>query len=61
MATKKRAATKSAILKFNPEWIKDPVPPFFRTLDPRVRRELTAAKREFTTKVKEILARGQRG
>jgi hypothetical protein len=60
MATKKRAATKTAILKFNPEWIKDPVPPF-RRLDPAVRQELTAAKREFTAKVKEILARGQRG
>lgn len=61
MATKKRAATKTAILKFNPEWIKDPVPPFFRRLDPAARRELAAAKREFAARVKEILVRGQRG
>ena len=61
MATKKRAATKATILKFNPEWIKDPVPPFFKALDPRAQRELAAAKREFTARVKEILAKGQRG
>jgi hypothetical protein len=62
MATKKKAATasKAQVLKFNPEWIKDPVPPFFRRLDAAARRDLAAAKREFTAKVKEILVRGQR-
>ena len=59
--TKKRAASKATILKFHPEWIKDPAPPFLRALDPAARRELAAAKRDFTAKVKEILARGQRG
>lgn len=63
MATKKAAtksAIKSALLKFNPEWIKDPVPPFFSKLDRLAIRELAAAKREFTARVKEILAKGQR-
>jgi len=65
MATKK--ATKkagispiSAKLKFNPEWFSDPVPPFFRNLDPRALKELAAAKKEFAARVNEILAKGQR-
>ena len=62
MVTKKAATkvtTKSAVLKFNPEWIKDPPPPFFRNLDRAAQRELKQAKKEFTARVKEILARGQ--
>ena len=59
--TKKRAASKATILKFRPEWIKDPAPPFLRNLDAAARRDLAAAKKEFTAKVKEILVRGQRG
>jgi hypothetical protein len=59
--TKKRAAAKATILKFHPEWIKDPAPPFLRNLDAAARRDLAAAKKEFTARVKEILARGQRG
>ena len=62
MVTKKAATkvtTKSAVLKFNPEWIKDPPPPFFRNLDRAAQRELKQAKQEFTARVKEILARGQ--
>jgi len=55
----KKVATKASILRFNPDWIKDPVPPFFKNLSPAARRELTQAKREFTARVKEILARGQ--
>ncbi len=58
--TKKRAATKTAVLKFHPEWIRDPPPPFFRNLDRAVLREINAAKREFQARVKEILAKGQR-
>ena len=62
MPTKKpKAATKATILKFNPEWIKDPVPPFFKNLDRVAQRELAAAKKEFAARVKEILAKGQRG
>ena len=61
MPTKKpKAATKATILKFNPEWIKDPVPPFFKNLDRVAQRELAAAKKEFAARVKEILAKGQR-
>ncbi len=60
MPTKKpKAATKATILKFNPEWIKDPVPPFFKNLDRVAQRELAAAKRDFAARVKEILAKGQ--
>jgi hypothetical protein len=58
MVTRK-AVTKSTILKFNPDWIKDPPPPFFKNLDRAVIRELTQAKREFQARVKEILAKGQ--
>ena len=59
MATKKRA-TKTAVLKFRPEWISDPPPPFFKNLDRAVIRELNAAKKQFAAQVKEILAKGQR-
>ena len=59
MVTRK-AATKVAILKFNPEWIRDPPPPFFKNLDRAVLRELNAAKKQFQAQVKEILARSQR-
>jgi hypothetical protein len=63
MTTRKaptKAATKAAILKFNPDWIKDPPPPFFRNLDRVAQRQLTQAKRDFTNKVKDILKTGQR-
>lgn len=56
----KKVVTKSAILKFRPEWIKDPPPPFFKNLDRVAFRELAQAKRQFTAQVKEILAKGQR-
>jgi hypothetical protein len=59
MATKKKA-TKSAVLKFRPEWISDPPPPFFKNLDKLVVRELAQAKKDFSARVKEILAKGQR-
>ena len=62
MVTKKAArkvATKVSVLKFNPEWFSDPPPPFFKTLDRVAQRELAAAKKEFTARVKEILAKGQ--
>jgi hypothetical protein len=59
MATKKKA-TKTAVLKFKPEWLSDPPPPFFKNLDRAVIREITQAKKDFTTRVKEILVKGQR-
>ena len=63
MVTKKAAtkvATKSSVLKFNPEWFSDPPPPFFKNLDRVSQRELQQAKKDFTARVKEILARGSR-
>ena len=62
MVTKKAAtkvATRVSVLKFNPEWFSDPPPPFFKNLDRVAQRELAAAKKEFTARVKEILAKGQ--
>jgi len=58
--TAKKVATKSAILKFRPEWIKDPPPPFFKTLDRVAIQELAQAKLQFAAKVKEILSKSQR-
>lgn len=61
MVTKKAATkvtTKSAILKFSPDWIKDPPPPFSKTSTVLPSRELAQAKKDFTARVKEILARG---
>ena len=58
MVTKKKA-TKTVVLKFNPEWFSDPPPPFFKNLDRAVIRELAAAKKDFATRVKEILVKAQ--
>lgn len=61
MATKKKAAKKSAsVLRWNPRWIADPPPPFFKQLDKVTVRELKAAKTDFAAQVKTILAKGQR-
>ena len=63
MVTRKattKVATKASVLKFNPEWFSDPPPPFFKNLDRVAQRELQQAKKDFTARVKEILARGQR-
>lgn len=62
MVTRKAApkvTTKISVLKFNPEWFSDPPPPFFANLNKAAQRELAAAKKEFTARVKEILAKGQ--
>ena len=61
MVTKKKATTKISVLRFKPEWISDPPPPFFKNLDKAVIRELAQAKKDFATRVKEILVKaGQR-
>jgi hypothetical protein len=62
VTTKKSAKStkKATVLRFHPEWIKDPAPPFFRALDRASQRQLTAAKRDFANKVKAILKAGQR-
>ena len=59
MVTKKKA-TKTVVLKFNPEWFSDPPPPFFKNLDRAVSREIAQAKKDFTARLKDILAKGQR-
>ena len=58
MVTRK-ATTKTAVLKWNPKWLVDPVPPF-KNLDRALQRELAQAKKDFAAKVNEILAKGQR-
>jgi hypothetical protein len=63
MVTKKiatKVTTKAAVLKFNPEWFTDPPPPFFKNLNRAAQLELAKAKKEFTARVKDILAKGQR-
>jgi hypothetical protein len=55
MAAKKRAA----ILKWDPRWIKDPPPPFFRDLGKVAVRQIAEAKSTFATRVKAILKRAQ--
>jgi len=60
VTTKKKATTKTAVLKFNPEWFSDPPPPFFKNLDRAQIRELAQAKKDFAARVKEILVKGQR-
>ena len=63
MVTKKAATkvtTTAAVLKFNPEWFSDPPPPFFKDLNRAAQLELAKAKRDFTARVKEIIAKGQR-
>jgi hypothetical protein len=62
MVTKKtttKVATKASVLKFNPDWVKDEVPPFVK-LDRVAQRELQAAKKEFAKRVNEIFAKAQR-
>ena len=59
MATSKKA-TKTAVLRFKPEWISDPPPPFFKNLDKAVLKQIAQAKKNFAAEVKDILAKGQR-
>ena len=63
MATKKKAAKKAAtkgaaVLRWNPKWIADPAPPWFRNLSPVAQRQIAAAKATFISKVKSALAKG---
>jgi hypothetical protein len=55
MATKKKAA----ILRWNPKWIKDPPPPFFKTLDRAAIKQIAQAKINFVNQVKAILKQAQ--
>jgi len=63
MATKKKAAKKAAtkgsvVLRWNPKWIADPAPPWFRNLSPVAQKQIAAAKAAFISKVKSALSRG---
>lgn len=55
----KRQAVSRSVLKFNPDWIKDPVP-IFRNFDKAILKEITQAKRDFAARVNEIIKKGQR-
>jgi hypothetical protein len=55
MAAKKKAT----ILKWNPRWIKDPPPPFFKDLGKVAVRQIAQAKTTFTNRVKTVLKRAQ--
>ncbi len=65
MATKKKAAKKAgakagSVLAWNPRWIKDPPPPFFKNLNQVAIRQIAAAKTNFANQVKTILKQGQK-
>lgn len=54
----KRALTPTQInrlLKFNPDWIKDPVPIFQRHLDRATLQQIARAKREFGKQIDDIV------
>jgi len=59
MVTKKAVSTKTTVLKWNPKWLVDPVPPF-KNLDRVAQRELAQAKKDFAARVNEILAKAQK-
>ncbi|HEY6804439.1 MAG TPA: hypothetical protein VI306_12755 [Pyrinomonadaceae bacterium] len=58
-AKKPIRATKTPILKFDPKWIVDPGPEGFKLLNKAVVKEIAQAKKEFATRLKDILAKGQ--
>jgi hypothetical protein len=54
----KKALTSAqiySILKFNPDWIKDPVPLFERHLNRVTLQQIARAKREFGKQVNDIV------
>ncbi len=54
----KRVMTQAQInrlLKFNPDWIKDPVPIFERYLDRATLQQIARAKREFGKQIDGIV------
>ena len=54
----KKALTTAQIhsaLKFNPDWIKDPVPLFERHLNRVTLQQIARAKREFGQQINEIV------
>jgi hypothetical protein len=63
MVTKKAITTKAVarkvVFKFDPDWVKDEVPPFIR-LDRATLTKINAAKKDFAKRVTEIVKAGQR-
>ena len=58
----KKALTSAqiySILKFNPDWIKDPVPLFERHLNRVTLQQIARAKREFGQQVNDIVKSGK--
>ena len=58
----KKALTSAQIhriLKFNPDWIKDPVPLFERHLDRATLQQVARAKRAFGQQINEIVKSGK--
>jgi hypothetical protein len=63
MVTKKaittKAVAKKVVFKFDPDWVKDEVPPFIR-LDRATISALNKAKKDFAARVTEIVKGGQK-
>ena len=62
MVTRKittKAVSKTAVLKFHPEWFTDPGPDVLNLKASAV-KELEKAKKDFAKRVNEILAKGRR-
>jgi hypothetical protein len=61
MPTKQLTPAQIAkILKFKIDWIKDPVPPFKKYLDPAALRQIKDAKAAFAKQIDQIVAEGIR-
>jgi hypothetical protein len=45
------------LLKFNPDWIKDPVPPFRKYLDRATLQKIAQAKAAFGKEINDIVRR----
>ncbi len=48
------------LLKFNPDWIKDPVPPFRKHLDRATLQKIARAKVAFGKEINDIVRNRQR-
>lgn len=49
------AAQINKLLKFNPDWIKDPVPPFRKYLDRATLQKISQAKAAFGKEINNIV------
>jgi hypothetical protein len=61
MVTSKKPTTKATtkVIRWIPDWVVDPGPKFRKVLDKTAIKEIEQAKREFATRVKDILKKGQ--